>query len=354
MDDGIHELEKRESIPRDRALSPLSLGFAPPSNHAGLAEERPSTRTPTSPRTANSVTFSDTVQVKGAEGDMRRKDKDKKKKDDGHTVRFGLIPLLVWYGVLGGIFVSAALPAFPPAPTTPSSGCNESNESMATHCNSFNFLFNLSCPSHYTNETPVIEVISDKGNSASVDEMAVGDECHEVEECVQGCLCQETHYETHGFFDIPEGHFFGLFMLTIVSAFFGFLAHIFRLPHLFGMMVGGILLNNLPVVGVARNISHEWSDVIRTCALVIVLIRGGLSMDESECGCGQGGVGRVPTYMLGTCTYVWLCVCTYLRYACMYVCIYIRTYVRTCIYTGTSIVDTQSGPSWLSCVERCS
>ena len=58
------------------------------------------------------------------------------------------------------------------------------------------------------------------------------------------------------------------------------------------MMVGGILLNNLPVVGVARNISHEWSDVIRTCALVIVLIRGGLSMDESEC-VGRSEEGRV-------------------------------------------------------------
>ena len=47
-------------------------------------------RTPTSARVGASVTFSDTVQVKGAVGNTR-KEKDKKK-DDRHTVRFGFIP----------------------------------------------------------------------------------------------------------------------------------------------------------------------------------------------------------------------------------------------------------------------
>ena len=177
--------------------------------------------------------------------------------------------------------------SFPPAPTTASSGCNDMNEATTSHCSSFNFSLNSSCPSHYSNETSVIAVISGKGDSAGGDEVPDGEVCHEVEECVQGCFCHESH-KTHNFFDIPNGHFFGLFVFFWLKTFFGFLAHIIRMPHLFGMMVGGILLNNLPVVGVARNISHEWSDVIRTCALVIVLIRGGLSMNESECGWGWG------------------------------------------------------------------
>lgn len=301
MEDGIHDLDKRGSSPR--SVSPLSFSFLPPQRDAGGAEDRASIRTPTSPRAATSVTFSDTVQVNGAEGNMSKK-KKAKKEDDGHTVRFGFIPprgvvgkvltrllvLVVWYSVLWGIFGSAALPAFPPAPAPPGDGCNNTNESMASHCDSFNFVFNSSCPTKHLNES-VIEVASGNrysagtgGMEAQYGEESGGDMCSGVKECLQGCFCQDTHdAESHGgFFDIPEGHFFGLFMLTIVSAFFGFLAHIFRLPHLFGMMVGGILLNNLPVVGVARNISHEWSDVIRTCALVIVLIRGGLSMDESE------------------------------------------------------------------------
>ena len=309
MEDGIHDLDKRGSSPR--AFSPLSLGFPPRQEDAGVAGDRASIRTPTSPRGTTSVTFSDTVQVKRAE-----ESKSRKKKDHGHTVRFGFIPprgvvgkvltrvlaLLVWYGVLWGIFGKAALPAFAPDLAPPSSGCNGNNdnysnttaESVASHCSDFSFFLNSSCPSKYSNENFSIEVVSDSGDSAGVGEVPGGDMCSEVEKCVQGCFCQEAH-EAHGsdFFDIPDGHFFGLFMLTIVSAFFGFLAHIFRLPHLFGMMMGGILLNNLPVVGVARNISHEWSDVIRTCALVVVLIRGGLSMDESECGWGRGrGEGR--------------------------------------------------------------
>ena len=304
MEDGIRDLDKRNSSPR--SISPLSFGFSSAQGDAAVAEDRSSICSPASPRSVTSVTFSDTVQVKGDvdKGNMSRKDKPKKK-DDGHTVRFGFIPprgvvgkvltrllvLLVWYGVLWGIFGSAALPAPPPAPSSTGSGCgNNSNESMASHCSDFNFVFNASCPSKHLNET-LIEVVSGNRHSAGTGgmeaygDMAEGDMCSEAKTCVQGCFCEDGSHDTHGgFFDIPEGHFFGLFMLTIVAAFFGFLAHVFRLPHLFGMMVGGILLNNLPVVGVARNISHEWSDVIRTCALVIVLIRGGLSMDESECG----------------------------------------------------------------------
>ena len=89
MEDGLRELDKRDSSPA-RALSLLPLGFPPPPRDAGVAGDGTSIRTPTSPRVGASVTFSDTVQVKGAKGNTR-KEKDKKK-DDRHTVRFGFIP----------------------------------------------------------------------------------------------------------------------------------------------------------------------------------------------------------------------------------------------------------------------
>ena len=179
---------------------------------------------------------------------------------------------------------TALLAPFPaPATSINLSGCNDMNETTTSHCSSFQFELSLlllerdvrHCSYQWQGRQHWC------GRSAWRWRVPWG-----WGVCA-GLFLPGEPWDTRLLWH-PQWALFGLFMLTIVSAFFGFLAHIIRLPHLFGMMVGGILLNNLPVVGVARNISHEWSDVIRTCALVIVLIRGGLSMNESECGWGWG------------------------------------------------------------------
>ena len=82
--------------------------------------------------------------------------------------------------------------------------------------------------------------------------------------------------------NVPEGHFFGLIVLVVCSALAGYLTNLIRLPPLLGMMIAGFLLRNIPVVNVAANISTVWSSTIRNVALVIILIRGGISLEASK------------------------------------------------------------------------
>ena len=77
---------------------------------------------------------------------------------------------------------------------------------------------------------------------------------------------------------IPDGHFFALTLLLLFSSVCGFLANLIFLPPLFGMIVAGIILRNVPYVNFAKDIQPAWSSAIRNVALVIILIRGGLSM----------------------------------------------------------------------------
>lgn len=77
---------------------------------------------------------------------------------------------------------------------------------------------------------------------------------------------------------IPDGHFFALTLLLIFSSICGFLAKLIFLPPLFGMIVAGIILRNIPYIDFAKDIQPAWSSTIRNIALVIILIRGGLSM----------------------------------------------------------------------------
>ena len=83
-------------------------------------------------------------------------------------------------------------------------------------------------------------------------------------------------------FDIEQGHFFGLIVLGIVAAIFGFAVSLIRLPPLVGMLIAGVFLNNVPYIAVTRLINPRWSSIIRSVALVIILIRGGISMDAGE------------------------------------------------------------------------
>ena len=77
---------------------------------------------------------------------------------------------------------------------------------------------------------------------------------------------------------IPDGHFFALTFLLIFSSLCGYIAKLIYLPPLFGMIVAGILLCNVPYIDFAKDIQPTWSSTIRNIALVIILIRGGLSM----------------------------------------------------------------------------
>lgn len=81
---------------------------------------------------------------------------------------------------------------------------------------------------------------------------------------------------------IPEGHFFGLLLLTLCSTFGGFLVNLVRLPPLLGMMIAGIILRNIPSLGLVDGISPVWSSVLRNIALAIILIRGGMALDAKK------------------------------------------------------------------------
>lgn len=84
--------------------------------------------------------------------------------------------------------------------------------------------------------------------------------------------------ESSSLIRIPCGHFFALVLLLIFSSVCGYLAKLVFLPSLFGMIIAGILLRNVPQFDFAQYIQPTWSSTIRNIALVIILIRGGLSM----------------------------------------------------------------------------
>ena len=81
---------------------------------------------------------------------------------------------------------------------------------------------------------------------------------------------------------IPDGHFFALFMLLVFSALFGFLLKLLWLPPLTGMLIAGFMLRNVPSINFAADINPKWSSTIRNIALVVVLIRGGLSLNSQQ------------------------------------------------------------------------
>jgi len=54
---------------------------------------------------------------------------------------------------------------------------------------------------------------------------------------------------------------------------------VIALPSLFGMLVVGFLLRNVPYIDVAKHIDNQWSATLRSVALVVILIRSGLELD---------------------------------------------------------------------------
>ena len=87
--------------------------------------------------------------------------------------------------------------------------------------------------------------------------------------------------EPHESVVTKEGQVFALMVLLIASAFGGFVARVIRLPSLFGMLVAGIMLRNIDAIAVVEDIDDNVASIIRGIALVLILTRGGLSLDAS-------------------------------------------------------------------------
>ena len=87
--------------------------------------------------------------------------------------------------------------------------------------------------------------------------------------------------EPHESIVTKEGQVFALMVLLMASAFGGFVARALRLPSLFGMLVVGIMLRNIHGIAVAEDIDHDLASIIRSIALVLILTRGGLSLDAT-------------------------------------------------------------------------
>lgn len=124
-----------------------------------------------------------------------------------------------------------------------------------------NFVLNVSW-----NDTPPILKLKNSTNSIDI----------------EAVLNLAGRDEVTSLLQFPDGHFFALTVLLIFSSICGFIAKLIFLPPLFGMIVAGFLLRNVPHVDFAQDISPIWSSTIRNVALVIVLIRGGLALNPKQ------------------------------------------------------------------------
>lgn len=84
------------------------------------------------------------------------------------------------------------------------------------------------------------------------------------------------------FLEVRDGHFFALAVLLVAAAIGGYLIGLIHLPPLLGMLLAGFLLANVPGISIAADISNVWSAALRNVALVVILTRGGLSLDASQ------------------------------------------------------------------------
>ncbi|XP_055338293.1 sodium/hydrogen exchanger 9B2-like [Paramacrobiotus metropolitanus] len=78
---------------------------------------------------------------------------------------------------------------------------------------------------------------------------------------------------------LPGSNFWGLCIVIMGAMVGGEIVKKLRLPELLGMLVAGFMLQNIPGISVAAQISPGWSSALRSIALVMILIRAGLGMD---------------------------------------------------------------------------
>ena len=91
-----------------------------------------------------------------------------------------------------------------------------------------------------------------------------------------------TPHRPSSLLDVQQGHFFALAVLLIATGIGGYLVGLIHLPPLLGMLVAGFILANVPVINIAVDISPVWSASLRNVALVVILTRGGISLDARQ------------------------------------------------------------------------
>jgi NhaP-type Na+/H+ or K+/H+ antiporter len=95
-----------------------------------------------------------------------------------------------------------------------------------------------------------------------------------------GLLCWGVVYALLGQTATPGGQLFGLAVLCIAAHFGGWLMSLTTLPPLIGMLLTGLLLQNIGLVHIAGEY-REVVSVLRKVALVIILTRAGLDLDSA-------------------------------------------------------------------------
>ncbi|KAM6220963.1 sodium/hydrogen exchanger 9B1-like [Rhynchocyon petersi] len=85
---------------------------------------------------------------------------------------------------------------------------------------------------------------------------------------------------------LPGGNLFGLIVIFCCAVLGGKLLEIIKIPSvpqippLFGMLLAGFILRNIPFLNQYIYINSTWSSNLRNTALTIILIRAGLGLDQ--------------------------------------------------------------------------
>lgn len=74
---------------------------------------------------------------------------------------------------------------------------------------------------------------------------------------------------------------YSLLAILSLGVVVGYITQLCRLPGLLGMLLVGIALRNTPGISENLFVVKEWSIVLRRVAFVVILLRGGLSLDAS-------------------------------------------------------------------------
>ncbi|XP_047135711.1 sodium/hydrogen exchanger 9B2 isoform X1 [Hydra vulgaris] len=88
-----------------------------------------------------------------------------------------------------------------------------------------------------------------------------------------------TLYSMTGKSALPGGNIFAIYTLLICTSSAGFLLNLFSVPPIFGMLVVGFILRNVPNIDFAKDINPQWSSNLRSVALAVILLRSGLGLD---------------------------------------------------------------------------